>query len=165
MSRLSMINGGAWTNILAIPDEERSGLFSPQFGYGYHKRGEQATSFEWEPQQRWPWSIMSGGDPSVPLSPMVNNIAYEPTNLGIGGYYRPYYVRGTVKDSVGNVVGGATVQLFVTSTDKFVAEGQTNSNGSYEVPTPSAVAHYAVAYVTGSPDRAGSTVNTLTPVV
>lgn len=169
MSRFSMVNGGLANSWLQIYDEEKSGLWQPTFGYGYHDRGPQAVAWDWETQQRWPRSRMSSGDPSTPLCPFGGSSevrgSYEPWSLGLSGKNRPYFLRGTVKDSVGNVVGGAIVQAFVTSTDAFVAQGATTGTGTFEVPVPSTVSHYLVGYSTGSPDRAGSTVNTLTPTL
>ena len=66
------------------------------------------------------------------------------------------------KDESGNGISGATVQGFLTSNDTFVGETTANSLGGYELGTvyPS-TNHYLVAYKTGSPDVAGTTVNTL----
>lgn len=71
---------------------------------------------------------------------------------------------GTTKDASSVPIGGAVVQTFVTSTDAYVSETTSDDNGRYEAGTPNAgVAHYLVAYIPGSPDRAGTTVNTLIP--
>jgi hypothetical protein len=52
----------------------------------------------------------------------------------------------------------------VTSTDVYTGEAQSRADGSYAVPTQyPGVAHYMVAYIPGSPDRGGTTVNTLIP--
>ena len=41
---------------------------------------------------------------------------------------------------------------------------QSRTDGSYDLPTNfPGVNHYVVAYIAGSPDRAGTTANTLVP--
>jgi hypothetical protein len=61
-------------------------------------------------------------------------------------------------------VANAIVQGYVTSTDAYVGEVQANNDGTYTLGTETlpGVAHYLVAYKPGSPDIAGTTVNTLT---
>jgi hypothetical protein len=60
-------------------------------------------------------------------------------------------------------VSGAVVQAFRTSDDVLVAETTADSNGQYEAGRcETGVSHYLVAYRAGSPDIAGTTVNTLT---
>ena len=56
------------------------------------------------------------------------------------------------------------VQGFLTETDALVRETTADSNGRYELGTEyaSPTQHYLVAYSAGSPDIAGTTVNTLT---
>jgi hypothetical protein len=68
------------------------------------------------------------------------------------------------KDSVGTPVANAIVQGFVTSTDAYVGEVTSGEDGTYTLGTETVagVAHYLVAYKAGSPDVAGTTVNTLT---
>jgi hypothetical protein len=74
------------------------------------------------------------------------------------------FIMGNCKDAGGSPVSGAVVQCFLTVTDQIVSEVTSQTDGSYEAPTvyPGA-AHYLVAYRPGSPDIAGTTVNTLTP--
>jgi hypothetical protein len=71
---------------------------------------------------------------------------------------------GKCKDSVNAGVSGAIVQGFITATDAYVGETTADSLGNYELGTPyPATNHYLVAYRAGSPDIAGTTVNTLQP--
>lgn len=148
-------------------DEEWSGLYSPQFGWGYRDRGAQSQCWTWETQQRWPWSRMCSGDPSSPLAVFGSDCSqrgeFEPQNLGISGHNSPYYLQGTCKDSLGNALGGAIVQAFTTADDLFVSQIACDDRGVYMVPCQTTAAHYLVAYYPGSPDKAGSTVNTLIP--
>lgn len=75
------------------------------------------------------------------------------------------FLRGTCKDSGGTPVANAIVQAFVTATDAFAGEVQGNTDGTYTlgVEQSKATPHYLVAYKVGSPDIAGTTVNTLLP--
>jgi hypothetical protein len=107
----------------------------------------------------------AGQDGEAPIGRGIGSADYyEPTILGDGGSQNQKFVQGLVVDSVGAVVPGATVQGFVTSTDIYTGDAQSCADGSYAVPTQNpGVAHYMVAYIPGSPDRGGTTVNTLVP--
>lgn len=101
---------------------------------------------------------------------------YSPigTNLE-GGLYNEFsnfgrgspgikFIKGQVRDASDNLIPGAVVQGFVTSTDAFTGEAISKADGTYEVPTQNpGVNHYVVGYIAGSPDRGGTTVNTLLP--
>jgi len=162
-----MVNGGIWSGWLTITDEERGDLWKPARNFGYRNRGPQAISWEWGPMNSWPKSGFMSGDPSVPLCALSQDAqqsdSYGPWNLGISGHQRPYFIRGTCKDSGGNPLGGAVVQCFRTSDDLYVSEVACDDRGVYEVGTPYiGVDHYLVAlYASGN--LAGSTVNTLRP--
>lgn len=71
---------------------------------------------------------------------------------------------GTTRDSGGSVLGNCIVQGFVTTGDVFVGEMTSDPAGYFEFPTQYTGAHYLVCYKAGSPDVAGTSVNTLTPV-
>lgn len=75
------------------------------------------------------------------------------------------FLKGVCRDVSNNPLSGVIVQAFRTSDDTFAGyEVQTRGDGSYNLPTNfPGVAHYAVAYLAGSPDRSGATVNTLIP--
>jgi hypothetical protein len=65
----------------------------------------------------------------------------------------------------GMVVSNATVNVFRTDTNILTATTTSGSNGSWAVQMPSGgFTYYVTAYLTDSPDLAGITVNTLTPV-
>jgi hypothetical protein len=71
---------------------------------------------------------------------------------------------GLTRDSTGVILGTAVVQGFVTSNDKFIREVISDAGGYFELCSEySATNHYLVAYKAGSPDQAGTTVNTLQP--
>jgi hypothetical protein len=117
----------------------------------------------------WPTSRFCGGGDA--------GQGYQPVGQGVGdsGMYEPYscdgegtqtkrFLRGITKDATLAVVANAIVQGFVTSTDAFVGEVTSGADGTYTLGTETVagVQHYLVAYKAGSPDIAGTTVNTLT---
>ncbi len=73
-------------------------------------------------------------------------------------------VAGITKDANGNPLGGCTVHLFKTADDSKVAAAISDANGNYSFNTNPVDLYYVVAYLAGSPDVAGTTVNTLTGV-
>jgi hypothetical protein len=71
---------------------------------------------------------------------------------------------GTTLDSTGAPLGSCVIQGFVTATDVYVGQVVSDSAGYYELPTQYVgQSHYIVAYKAGSPDVAGTSVNTLVP--
>lgn len=73
------------------------------------------------------------------------------------------YVSGVTKDSAGAVLGGCTVKLFRTADDIEVQESLSDGSGNYAFqPVNNGNGpYYVVAYKAGSPDVAGTTVNTV----
>lgn len=90
---------------------------------------------------------------------------YEPYSCDGPGSQNLKFLKGLTKDASDNVLSGVIVQAFRTSDDAFAGyEVQSREDGSYDLATNfPGVNHYAVAYLAGSPDRAGTTVNTLVP--
>lgn len=110
----------------------------------------------------WSRGGLSGGD--SPAQTIIAGGAYDPylqSTLfpGGGGYYK---FTGVTKDSGGSPLGSAVVQLFHTTDDAIIQEATSDVSGNYYVDSPYADNHYIVAYKAGSPDVAGSTINTLT---
>lgn len=69
---------------------------------------------------------------------------------------------GITKDSSGSILGSCVVQLFITANDLLVTETISDaSTGSYSFNILVSGPFYIVAYKAGSPDVAGTTVNTL----
>lgn len=89
---------------------------------------------------------------------------FEPYSCDGEGTQTVRFIKGTCKDSVGSPVANAIVQGFRTDTDAFVGQVQAAEDGTYTLGTETVagVQHYLVAYKAGSPDVAGTTVNTLT---
>jgi hypothetical protein len=89
---------------------------------------------------------------------------FEPWRFGRGGSQNLKFVMGRCVDSGSTPVPNAVVQIFRTSTDEFQRETTADQSGYYEAGTDKVgEGHYLVAYKAGSPDIAGTTVNTLTP--
>lgn len=72
-------------------------------------------------------------------------------------------VTGVTRDSGGNPLGGCTVELFDTRTDQRVAATVSDGSGNFSLPGASGP-YYLVCYKAGTPDLAGTSVNTLTGV-
>jgi hypothetical protein len=172
------------SNFLAVPgmatqygnfqatlfDDESNDLWG--MGWSYYKRAPRTRTQHGNSVDggRWP---SRGGFSSDPAgwNPMIGMDAsssapgdYDNWSAAFGGQQCQKFIMGTTKDASSNIIGGAVVQSFVTSTDTYVSETTSDDNGRYESPTTNVgVAHYLVAYIPGSPDRAGTTVNTLIP--
>lgn len=77
-------------------------------------------------------------------------------------FYGAFSLSGVTRDSTGVALGGCDVHLFQTGSD--IEVGQTTSDGSGNFSFSlgnNAGFFYLVAYKPGSPDVAGTTVNTL----
>jgi hypothetical protein len=72
-----------------------------------------------------------------------------------------YYITGTTKDLNSAVIAGAVVELYETVSEKFVGKTTSDALGNYTIPASPSVNQFAVGYKVGSPDIAGTTVNTL----
>lgn len=75
------------------------------------------------------------------------------------------YISGITKDSTGAALGAVTVDLLRSPDDAFVGTTVSDGAGNYSLPAPGSGPFRIVAYKTGSPDVAGTTVNTLLPTV
>ncbi len=151
---------------LSVFDAEVSGLYKPKYNWGYRQRYPEGPVFTF--CDLWPSTRMCSGDPTAPLAIFGLDSQqageWEPEDGGLGGNTRPYFINGQVFDNGANPLGGAVVDGFLTADNSFVGSTATNSLGYYSLPTLfTAVAHYLVAYYPGSPNLAGTTVNTLIP--
>lgn len=96
---------------------------------------------------------------------LSNSGMFEPFSRDGDGTQSRNFLRGVCKDSTSTIVANAIVQGFVTGTDVFVGEVTGGEDGTYLLGTEQlkTTPHYLVAYKPGSPDIAGTTVNTLLP--
>lgn len=90
---------------------------------------------------------------------------FEPYSCDGEGTQTLKFIKGTTVDVSDNVLSGVVVQAFRTSDDAFAGyEVASRTDGSFDLATNfPGVNHYLVAYLAGSPDRTGATLNTLTP--
>ena len=154
------------------------GTLQPAFDESLHEPrwSWQARSPKtWKDKNRWYslWSfgcrIGGGGVAGDDYAPINNSLSckdlFEPYSCDGEGTQSKNAIRGTTKDSGGTAVANAIVQGFVTSTDAYVGEVTSGNDGTYRLMTEQlkTTAHYLVAYKAGSPDIAGTTVNTLLP--
>jgi hypothetical protein len=77
-----------------------------------------------------------------------------------------WLINGVTKDSTGSALGNCTVTLFKTVDNLPSAITVSDASGNYSFNIDgNSQARFAVSYKTGSPDVAGTTVNTLVPVL
>ena len=76
----------------------------------------------------------------------------------------PVAITGVTRDGTGAALGNCVVDLFYTSNDTLRAQTTSDGSGNYRFAVGPGAKHYMVAYKPGSPDLAGTTVNTIEPV-
>lgn len=74
---------------------------------------------------------------------------------------RNYTISGVTKDSTGAALGSCIVRLFNTDTNEVEQTTTSDASGNYSFIVDKTKGFYCVSYKTGSPDVAGTTVNTL----
>jgi hypothetical protein len=73
-------------------------------------------------------------------------------------------ISGITKDSAGATLGNCIVDLIRTNGDLFAHTTTSDASGNFTIYPTVTGPFYIVAYKAGSPDVAGTTVNTLTPI-
>ena len=119
----------------------------------------------------WSYGCRVGGGDSEGYAPAGNGQGlagcdlYEPFSCDGEGTQSKRFLRGTCVDASDVPVANAIVQAYRTADDAYLGEVQANNDGTYGVGIEVAAGTpcYLVAYKPGSPDTAGTTVNTLTP--
>jgi len=81
--------------------------------------------------------------------------------IPIMGPDQHFTITGVTRDSTGAALGSCVVDLFRTVDDSVAGRTVSDASGNYKIEATPALTHYAVAYKAGSPDVAGTTVNTL----
>lgn len=97
------------------------------------------------------------GVPNVASSTPVGNGFQD-----IQYFEYPYGLSGVTRDAAGSPLGTCIVQEFRTADDSYVHQTTSDASGNYAIPASNLLQHFLVAYKPGSPDVAGTTVNTLT---
>ncbi len=72
-----------------------------------------------------------------------------------------YRISGVTRDSGGAILANCRVELMITGRDVSIAEVISGSDGSFAFDNPGTGPFYLVAYKVGSPDVAGTTINTI----
>lgn len=77
--------------------------------------------------------------------------------------YSRYLISGVTRDASGNPLGNCVVEVYETVSNLFRATTVSDANGNYaiEISGDLGITFQAIAYLPGSPDVAGVTVNTL----
>lgn len=68
---------------------------------------------------------------------------------------------GVSRDSTGAILGNCNLHLFTSSADTITKITTSDASGNFRFDSPGSGPFYIVAYKAGSPDIAGTTVNTL----
>ena len=164
MSHISNGGGGPSPggNILFHTDERTN---APWYGW------DGQDSVPYTDDFLWPRSLIFGANGSLTgdctmldgMRPLWDFDSFVNDKIA-GQGVRLMSVSGTTRNATGGVLGGCNVKLFQTGTD--LELGTTISNATTGAFTITSyvdnVTCYLVAYLPGSPDVAGTTVNTLT---
>ena len=138
-------------------------------------RGGARGPRTWKDKNRWYslWSYgcrigygaPSGSDGVTSNKDLSSIDLFEPYSCDGEGTQTLKFIKGLAVDTSDAPLSGVNLQAFRTSDDAFAGyEVQSRTDGSYDLATNfPGVNHYIVAYLAGSPDRAGTTVNTLVP--
>lgn len=153
------------------------GTLQPAFVESRHEprwSWQQRSPKTWRDPNRW-YSLWSFGCRVGAGAPIGSDGAgwydlsmkdlFEPYSCDGAGTQTLKFLKGQCVDASDVALAGVNVQAFRTSDDAFAGyEVQSRTDGSYDLPTNfPGVQHYVVAYIAGSPDRAGTTANTLVP--
>jgi hypothetical protein len=115
------------------------------------------TISPWADGAIWPNSTQQGQNILV-----ATHFNAPPAMEPGGNSYKSF--QGITRDSAGAALAAAKVEGFVTGSDLYVGDVVSDAGGYFQLPTAQgAVNHYLVGYKSGSPDVAGTTVNTLQP--
>lgn len=160
---MSQLLGNALPQFILARDDDRINLvtFTVEKYLPLHLCGGRAVSDYkslW-----WPRGNALVGDGGLDVS-MLDGVQWGSYDT-VGGISSRVGFVGISRDQYGSPLGSCVVQLFRTSDDRFIMEVTSDSSGNFTLfswYTPDQ--HYIVAYKAGSPDVAGTTVNTLTGV-
>ncbi len=75
-----------------------------------------------------------------------------------------FTITGTTKDKDGVALGGVTIELFSTQTNLMMDQTVSDGSGNYTLNNVGGGTYYIAAYLAGSPDLAGASLNTLAGV-
>jgi hypothetical protein len=153
------------------------GSHQPAFTDQYHPRWDRGGARgprTWRDRHRWYslWSFgcrasmgTGSGTDGEPFYNVAYKDLYEPYSCDGDGTSLNKFIKGITKDSGGTAISDVTVQAFRTVDDVYLGQDVSRTDGTYTCPTDvvAGTQCYLVAYKAGSPDIAGTTVNTITP--
>ena len=145
------------SNTNLFPDER---IQPPDF----RTMGDEVLSslpIDYIPDMLWPRSHQFSGGAGSILNSDPQAQAWEIYVRATGSRHRMVFT-GVTLDAAGNPLGGCTVQLFNTATGLLVDTQVSDPKGNYKVTDPNNVACFMVAYLPGSPDVTGATIDELT---
>lgn len=116
---------------------------------------------EW--QSAWPRGGLLNTDPAGLIVQGRDYDPFQSPSRWTGSFERKKFT-GITRDVTGAALGSCLVQLFRTSDDLLMDQQTSDLLGNYEVYSSDGGQHYIVAYLAGSPDVTGATVNTLTGI-
>lgn len=148
--------------------------FTDQYLPWWNRGGARALKTRCDPMVwygRWSFGckvgfgMPAGNDGAAPVGgDMVLSDPFTPFEIQDGSQSLKW-IKGVCVDTSDVPVSGANVVAFRTSDNTPGGSAvQSREDGSYDAPTPYVgVDHYVRAYIDGSPDRGGTTLDTLTP--
>lgn len=97
----------------------------------------------------------------------VGHAGSQPKVFTTPRFLGQFAIVGVTRNSTGSALGGCTVELFKNdATDTFLQVTTSDGSGNYQfVVSDNATTYWVRAYLPGSPDVFGTTLNTLTAVV
>ena len=79
------------------------------------------------------------------------------------GGWANWEIVGVSRNSAGVALASCVIELFESGSDLVIARTVSAANGAFTLSNPGTGPFYLVAYKAGSPDVAGTTVNTILP--
>lgn len=158
--------GGGFAGLKGLQPLFREERLDTRPDWSWQRRSAKTWQDKVRWESCWSWGCRISGGDDLSYTPAGGEVGhgYEPFSCDGEGTQSKRFIRGVTKDADGNAISGVTVQGFVTATDAYVGEDVSRDDGTYLLGTETlaGVAHYLVAYKAGSPDIAGTTVNTIT---
>lgn len=111
------------------------------------------------------------GEEFITLGPLlvpnggIGHRNFSTPRLKAPQFFGSFLISGVTRDSAGSPFGGCVVDLFLTAEDTLVASTVSDGSGAYSFSlSGNSQTYFVRAYKAGSPDVAGTSLNTLTAV-
>jgi hypothetical protein len=132
---------------------ENTNLRAAVHGLVYNQQLPRATGSQIRVRPLRPWERAGGSK----IKPSVVHNLPLPARIAM--------ISGVTRDGAGAILGSCRVELYETATDlplQTVTSDAVTGAFTFTAARYAPTTHYIVAYKAGSPDRAGTTLNTLT---